>query len=105
MAEEAGISVDLLDLRTLAPIDTESVVESVRNTGRLLIVDEAPRTGSVSAEIAARTFEHVYDYLDAPVTRVTSPDVPVPASPVLEDAVIPNRTRIANAAVQLVEQR
>jgi pyruvate/2-oxoglutarate/acetoin dehydrogenase E1 component len=99
-----GLGAELIDLRTLSPMDTESVVSSVQRTGRLLIVEEACRTGGVGAEVAARVFERVYDYLEAPVKRLASADVPVPASPVLEQAMIPDRQRILDAAVNLATQ-
>lgn len=101
---EAGVGAELVDLRTLSPLDSDTVVESVRRTGRLLIVEEACRTGGVGAEVAARVFEQAYDYLDAPVQRLASADVPVPASPVLEQAMIPDRPRILEAAMSLATQ-
>lgn len=101
--EDCGVHADLFDLRTLAPMDLDAVVASVQETGRVMIVEEGCRTGGVGAEIAARLFEHVYEYLDAPITRLASPDVPVPASPVLERAMLPNRDKIVNAALALVE--
>ena len=100
---ELGISAELIDLRTLCPLDVETVVASVKKTGRVLIVEEGCRTAGVSAEIGFRVFEHAYDYLDAPIRRVTSPDVPVPASPVLESAMLPGRERIVAAARELME--
>lgn len=101
---ESGVSAEVIDLRTLSPMDDEAIMGSVRKTGRLLIVEEGCATGGVSAEIGFRVFERAYDYLDAPVTRVASPDVPVPASPVLEDAMVPSCERIAVAAMDLLDE-
>ncbi len=102
--EDCGVYADLFDLRTLAPLDLEAVTESVQETGRVMIVEEGCKTGGVGAEIAARLFERVYEYLDAPITRIASPDIPVPASPVLEKAMLPNRDKIVQAALSLVEK-
>ncbi|MCF7854622.1 MAG: alpha-ketoacid dehydrogenase subunit beta [Candidatus Pacebacteria bacterium] len=101
--EAGGVSVDLFDPRTLAPLDMAPLEESVRKTGRALIVEEGCRTAGVSAEIACRLFECVHEYLDAPIRRLASPDVPVPASPVLEEAMIPDRNAIVQAAIELVQ--
>lgn len=102
LAEEE-MSVEVIDLRSLSPLDMETVAASVRKTGRVLVVDEGPRTGGASAEIACRIAESAFDYLDAPVRRLTTPDVPVPASPVLEQAALPNADTIADTAVALIE--
>ena len=101
--EKAGVSADLIDCRTLAPLDMETIVESVEATGRVVIVEEGCRTGGVSAEIATRIFEAAHFYLDAPIKRLCSPDIPVPASHVLESAMLPNRRKIVDAALELVE--
>lgn len=103
LLHQAGIGVDLLDLRTLSPLDTAAIIESVRHTGRLLIVEEGTRTGGVAAEIGQRVFEEAWDYLAAPIRRVTTPDVPLSASPGMERAAIPDRHRIAAEAVALTE--
>lgn len=102
---ECGVSVELLDLRTLAPLDMASVLESVKKTGKLLIVEEGCRTGGVAAEIGARVFEEAYDYLTAPLRRLTTPDIPIPASPILEKAALPDRDRIVQAALELARAR
>jgi pyruvate dehydrogenase E1 component beta subunit len=96
-----GVRAEVIDLRTLAPLDTAAVVESVRKTRRLLLVEEGCRTGGVSAEIGFQVFEQAYDYLDAPIRRLASPDVPVPASPPLERAMLPDRGAIVRAAMEL----
>jgi pyruvate/2-oxoglutarate/acetoin dehydrogenase E1 component len=103
MLAEEEVNAEVVDLRSLSPLDMETVAASVRKTGRVLVVDEGPRSGGASAEIACRIAESVFDYLDAPVRRLTTPDVPVPASPPLEQAALPNADTIADAAVALVE--
>ncbi len=99
---ELGVSAEVLDLRSLNPLDIESVVKSVKKTHRLLLVEEGTRTGGVSAEIGFQVFEHIYDYLDAPISRLTTPDIPLSASAVLEKAAIPDAARIVKAARKLV---
>jgi pyruvate/2-oxoglutarate/acetoin dehydrogenase E1 component/TPP-dependent pyruvate/acetoin dehydrogenase alpha subunit len=89
LAEE-GISVEVIDLRTLKPLDMDTISESVRKTGRVVGVTEAYKTGSFISELAMRIQEDVFDWLDAPVVRVAAADVPVPMSETLEDAAIPN---------------
>jgi pyruvate/2-oxoglutarate/acetoin dehydrogenase E1 component len=89
LAEE-GISAEVVDLRTLKPLDLETVVQSVRKTGRVVGLTEAYRTGSVISELFALINESAFDYLDGPMVRVTALDVPVPMAESLEDADIPN---------------
>jgi 2-oxoisovalerate dehydrogenase E1 component beta subunit len=97
LAEE-GISVEVVDLRTLRPLDKEAVLESVRKTGKCLIVYEDNRFGGYGAEVAAIVAEEAFDYLDGPVTRVAGPDVPaVPYNHVLEEWFMPNPDKIADA--------
>jgi pyruvate dehydrogenase E1 component beta subunit len=100
LAQE-GIEAEVVDVRSLSPIDYETIGQSVRKTGRVVIVEEGPKTGGVSAEIAAGIMERFGDSLLAPVTRVASPDVPVPFTPVLENAYRPDVARIVAAARQL----
>ncbi len=88
-AEELGEDIEILDLRTLAPLDRESVLASVRKTGKALIAHEATRSCGVGAEVAALITEEAFEDLDAPVRRLTAPDVPIPFSPPLEQAVLP----------------
>ncbi len=99
-----GIDVDLIDLRMLQPLDDAVILDSVKNTGRILIVAEEPRSCGISAEIASRIAEKAYDYIDAPVRRLTVPDVPISASPALEKAAVPNRATIAHAVRELMER-
>jgi pyruvate/2-oxoglutarate/acetoin dehydrogenase E1 component len=90
MLASEGISVEVIDLRTLKPLDMDTVAASVKKTGRVVGVSEAYRTGSFISELAMRIQEEVFDWLDAPVVRVAAADVPVPMSETLEDAAIPN---------------
>jgi pyruvate dehydrogenase E1 component beta subunit len=98
-----GIEAEVIDVRSLSPIDYATIGASIRKTGRVVIVEEGPKTGGVSAEIAAGIMEHCGDSLQAPVVRVASPDVPVPFSPILENAYRPDVPRIVTAARQLVQ--
>lgn len=102
--EDREIDAEVIDLRSLSPMDMDTVLESVRKTGRVMVIDEGCRTGGVGAEIAAQVFEQVYDYLVAPLRRVAALDVPVPASPVLERAVLPGREKILAQAVAMLEE-
>lgn len=96
LAEE-GIECSVLDLRTLVPLDVEAIAESVRATGRAVVVHEAPLTLGMGAEIVARIVEEAFDHLEAPVFRVTGPDVPYPPAS-LEQHYLPSVERIADAA-------
>lgn len=99
---EAGHSVEVLDLRTLKPLDVEAILTSVRKTSKALIVHEANLTCGVGGEVAALIAQHAFDDLDGPITRVAAPDTPVPYSPPLEDAYRPNAARITAAARELL---
>lgn len=98
-----GIDAEVIDVRSLSPIDYETIGASVRKTGRVVIVEEGPKTGGVSAEIAAGIMERFGDSLMAPIVRVASPDVPVPFSPMLENAYRPDAPRIVDAARRLAQ--
>ena len=98
-----GAECDVIDLRTLCPLDKESFLTSVRKTSRALVVYEAHLTGGFGGEVAAIIAQEAFDALDAPVTRVASLDVPVPFSPPLEDAMLPNADKIYRAAVDVLE--
>lgn len=92
-----GIDVEIVDPRTISPLDEETILDSVAKTGRLVVVDEAyPRCG-MAADIASLVAEHAFDDLKAPIRKVTPPHTPVPFAPELEDAFIPSRARIADA--------
>jgi pyruvate/2-oxoglutarate/acetoin dehydrogenase E1 component len=97
LAAEDGIEVEILDLRTLLPLDEEAILESVRKTSRLLIVHEDTRTGGIAGEIAMRVSEKAFEWLDAPILRVTAIDTPVPYSPPLEDYYLPQVADIVTA--------
>jgi 2-oxoisovalerate dehydrogenase E1 component beta subunit len=88
--EADGIDLEVLDLRTLKPLDEDAILASVRKTSRALVLTEEQMTGSVAGEVAARIAEHAFPWLDGPVTRLCCPDTPVPYSPTLEDAYLPN---------------
>jgi len=98
-----GAECEVIDLRTLSPLDKETFLASVRRTSRALVVYEAHLTSGFGAEVAAIIAQEAFDALDAPVTRVASLDVPVPFSPPLEDAVLPNAQKIYDAAVGVLE--
>jgi len=99
---EEGISVEVVDLRTLRPLDKETLLDSVRKTGKCLIVYEDNRFGGYGAEIAAIVAEEAFDYLDGPVMRIAGPDVPgVPYNHVLEDWFMVNPEKIADAIRKL----
>jgi pyruvate dehydrogenase E1 component beta subunit len=93
---EDGISAEVIDLRTVQPLDLDLIVESARKTNRIVVVHEAVRFGGLGAEIAAQITEHAFDYLDAPVNRVAAPFSPVPFSPALEAQYVPDANRIAD---------
>ncbi len=97
-----GIDVEVVDPRTLVPLDKRMIVSSVKKTGRIAIVTEDCKTGGVSAEIAALIAEEALDYLDAPIKRVAEPDTPIPFSPPLEKFVIPDEKRIIEAVKEIV---
>jgi pyruvate/2-oxoglutarate/acetoin dehydrogenase E1 component len=91
---QRGMSVEVIDLRSLAPLDMDTIVRSVKRTSRALVVHEAVTPGGLGGEISARIQEEAFDWLDAPVQRLGAPFTPVPASPILEDAFVPNATLI-----------
>ncbi len=97
-----GIDVEVIDLRTLSPLDKNAIVDSVKKTGRIVVVCEDCKTAGVSAEIAAVVAEEALDYLDAPIKRVAEPDTPIPFSPSLEQFVIPNEKSIIKAVKETI---
>jgi pyruvate dehydrogenase E1 component beta subunit len=97
-----GIEAEVIDLRCLRPLDKQSVVNSVAKTHRAVVIDEAWRTGSFSAEISAQVMENVFDELDAPVARVCSAEVPMPYAKHLEEATLPQMDQIVAAAQEMV---
>ena len=98
LEREDGLSVEILDLRTLSPLDDEAIEATTKKTSRVLIVHEDTRTGGIAGEIAARISETCFAWLDAPVLRVTAHDVPLPYAPPLEDFVLPQTADIVTAA-------
>jgi 2-oxoisovalerate dehydrogenase E1 component beta subunit len=102
LVSEQGIDVEVVDLRTLKPLDNETILESVKKTGKLLIVHEDNLTGGVGAEVAAVVSDQAFEYLDGPVTRLCGPDVPtMPFAQTLEDAYMPSTEKIAEALGKL----
>ena len=98
LVAQEGLDVEVVDLRTLKPLDVATVLESVKKTGRLLVVHEDNVTGGVGAEVAALAAGEAFEFLDAPVTRLCGPDVPtMPFAQTLEDAYMPNVERIAES--------
>jgi pyruvate dehydrogenase E1 component beta subunit len=100
--EGEGVSVELIDPRTLVPLDSDAIVKSVAKTGRLVVVDPANRTCSAASEIAAIVVEEAFDALKAPVLRVTTPNIPIPFSPPMEKPLYPNKDRIIAAVREVV---
>ena len=98
LQEAEGISLEVLDLRTLLPLDEDAVVESVKRTGKLLVVHEDTRTGGIAGEIAIRVNEKAFEWLDGPILRVTAIDAPVPYSGSLEDYFLPQVEDVVTAA-------
>lgn len=93
-----GISVEIVDLRTLLPIDEEAILASVRKTSKAILLHEDTLTGGVGGEIAARLAERAFEYLDGPLVRIAAPDTPIPYSPPLEDAFLPNVAKVVEKA-------
>jgi pyruvate/2-oxoglutarate/acetoin dehydrogenase E1 component len=103
-AEEGDASLEVIDLRSLAPLDWETIYASVRKTGRLLIVHEAVQDFGAGAEIAARISTDLFDELRTPVRRIGTPSVPMPFSPDLEKALLPTSKAVSGAADALVAE-
>jgi len=100
--EREGVSAEIIDLRTVLPIDEETVLSSVRKTSRAILLHEDTLTGGVGAELAARIAERAFDSLDAPIVRIAAPDTPVPFSTPLEEAFLPNAGKVLEKARWLV---
>jgi 2-oxoisovalerate dehydrogenase E1 component beta subunit len=101
LEEEDDLTVEVVDLRSLTPLDRETILESVRRTNKVLIVHEDTLTGGIGAELAAILAEDLFEYLDGPITRVAAPDVAFPYAPPLEAAFLPNTEKIVAAARKL----
>jgi len=100
--EKEGISLEIIDLMSVRPIDYATVIESVKKTNRLVIVEEAWPLASISSEISFKVQKEAFDYLDAPILRVTTADVPLPYAPTLIEASLPNPTRVIKAVKQVL---
>jgi len=98
LEEEDDLSVEVVDLRSLVPLDRLTIAASVKRTNKVLIVHEDTLTGGIGAELAAILAQDVFEYLDGPITRVAAPDVPFPFAPALEEAFLPNADKILSAA-------
>jgi 2-oxoisovalerate dehydrogenase E1 component beta subunit len=101
--EKEGIAAEVIDLRTLMPLDKEAILASVKKTNKLLIVHEDTRTGGIAGEIASLVCENAFEDLDGPIARVTSLDTPVPYAPTLEEHFLPNVAKVAAAARELAK--
>lgn len=99
--EKEGIDAEVIDLRTIRPIDYTTVIESVKKTNRLVVVEEAWPLGSIATEVAFKVQKDAFDYLDAPVQRITTADVPLPYAPTLIEASLPNVSRVVKAVKQV----
>ena len=100
--EEQGITVEVVDPRTIQPLDLATIVESVKRTGRLIVASDDVKTGGIGSEIAAAVMEEAFDSLDAPILRVAAPHMSIPFSPALEQAYMPNAQKIVEAANRLI---
>jgi len=103
--EEEGISVEILDMRTVRPMDFEAIFKSVKKTNRLVILEEAWPFASVSSEITFQVQENVFDYLDAPIRRITTADTPAPYSPVLLEEWLPNFNDVVKAVKDVLYKK
>ncbi len=103
LEEDDDIEAEVVDLRSLTPLDREVILESVKHTNKVLIVHEDTLTGGIGAELAAILAEDLFEYLDGPITRVAAPDVPFPYAPPLEAAFLPDTAKILTAARKLAE--
>ena len=101
-AEELGASIEVIDLRSLVPLDAEAIEATARKTGKVLVAHEATRSAGVGAEVAAIVSDRCFEHLDAPVRRLTAPDVPIPFSPPLEQAVLPQPDDMKEACRELL---
>jgi pyruvate dehydrogenase E1 component beta subunit len=100
--QEKGISIEIIDPRSLVPLDKQAIIDSVKKTGKLVIMDEEPKTASAAAEISAIVAEEAFDFLDAPIKRVCAPDTPIPFSPVLEKFWMPDEEDLIKAVTEIM---
>lgn len=100
--EEEGINIEVIDLRTLVPLDEDTIINSIKKTGKVLIVHEAWKRGGYGAELSALISEKAFQYLDAPIKRVAAKNFPIPYCQTLEDEILPQLKDIEEAAIELV---
>ena len=104
LLSQEDVDVEVVDLRTLRPLDTETIINSVKKTGKILIVHEDNLTGGVGAEIAAIVADQAFEYLDGPISRLCGPDIPtMPFAQSLEEAYLPNTDKVASALRELAQ--
>jgi pyruvate dehydrogenase E1 component beta subunit len=100
--EEKGISIEIIDPRTLVPLDKKAIIDSVKKTGRLVVMTEEPSTGSAASTLSAIIAEEAFDFLDAPIKRINAPDTPVPFSPILEKVWMPDEEDLIAAVTEMI---
>ena len=100
--EKEGISVEIIDLRTVRPMDHNAIIESVKKTNRLVILEEAWPFGNVATDITYQVQQHLFDYLDAPVEKINTADTPAPYSPVLLEEWLPNSENVISAVKKVL---
>ncbi|HAI39611.1 MAG TPA: alpha-ketoacid dehydrogenase subunit beta, partial [Maribacter sp.] len=100
--EKDGISCEIIDLRTVKPLDYEAILKSVKKTNRLVILEEAWPFGNVATEVTYHVQAHAFDYLDAPIVKINTADTPAPYSPVLLEEWLPNHKDVVNAVKKVL---
>jgi len=100
--QKKGISLEIIDPRSLVPLDKKTIIDSVKKTGKLVVMDEEPKTASAAAEISAMVAEEAFDFLDAPIKRVCAPDTPIPFSPALEKFWMPDEEDLIKAVTEII---
>jgi pyruvate/2-oxoglutarate/acetoin dehydrogenase E1 component len=100
--QQKGISAEVIDPRTWVPLDKETIIDSVKKTNRLVVMEEEPKTGGAAAEVVAIVADEAFDFLDAPIKRVCAPDTPIPFSPVLEQRWMPNEDDVVQAVSEIM---
>ncbi len=101
--EEKGVKAEIIDPRTLVPLDKKAIIDSVKKTHRLVIVDEDYERCGFAAEIASIVADEAFDYLDAPIKRITTPTVPIPFAPIMEKYVLPNEEKIITTVSNIMK--
>ena len=103
LEEEEDCSIEVIDIRTIIPLDVETIFNSVKKTNKIIVIHEDTFTGGFGADIAARIADNCFQYLDGPVKRIAAKDTHIPYSPILEDAVLPNKQKIYNGIKELLK--